>query len=169
MNPDLLRQYEEMHKHPKRFRGGFKPDVLKCICNAVEFHKPLSLLDYGSGKGRQYLEFQQHHAWGGILPVCYDPAYEPFAHRPTYCYDGVICTDVAEHVPEDEVDGFLKDVVGFAIQFVVFDICTRPARKTLPDGRNAHLTVRPADWWLDRIGRARVHNMLDVRVVFHDR
>jgi hypothetical protein len=28
-------------------------------------------------------------------------------------------------------------------------ISTRDANATLPDGRNAHLIVRPAPWWID--------------------
>ena len=34
-----------------------------------------------------------------------------------------------------------------AKKFVFFAISTRAAKKTLPDGRNAHLTVQSPDWW----------------------
>ena len=34
-----------------------------------------------------------------------------------------------------------------ADKFAFFAISTRPAKKTLPDGRNAHLTVQSPDWW----------------------
>jgi len=30
-------------------------------------------------------------------------------------------------------------------------IATRPAAKKLADGRNAHLIVEPASWWLPRL------------------
>jgi len=30
-------------------------------------------------------------------------------------------------------------------------ISTRPASKILADGRNAHLIVKPADWWVEKI------------------
>ena len=40
-----------------------------------------------------------------------------------------------------------------------------PAFKTLPDGRNAHLTVRPIKWWMERLfdrfdvqTMTRIHN-----------
>jgi hypothetical protein len=34
----------------------------------------------------------------------------------------------------------------------VFSICTRPSKTTVA-GEGLHPTVRPLDWWLDRIGR----------------
>ena len=87
----------------------------------------------------------------GILPTLYDPAVDEFSAKPRGKFDGVICTDVAEHVPEDEVDVFLSDVFSHARKFVFITICTRPAKKLLPDGRNCHLTVKPATWWLRTI------------------
>jgi hypothetical protein len=30
-------------------------------------------------------------------------------------------------------------------------IATRPAKKHLPDGRNAHLIVQDSDWWLGQL------------------
>jgi hypothetical protein len=42
----------------------------------------------------------------------------------------------------------LAALAGKALYLV---IATRPANAVLPDGRNAHLLVRSADWWLERL------------------
>lgn len=32
----------------------------------------------------------------------------------------------------------------------LYTVCTVPALKELPDGRNAHLIVQNQDWWIPR-------------------
>jgi len=34
---------------------------------------------------------------------------------------------------------------------VYANIASYPAQKTLPNGENAHCTIRPAEWWLEKI------------------
>jgi hypothetical protein len=39
-------------------------------------------------------------------------------------------------------------------------IANRPARKTLPDGRNAHLIQQGREWWLPRLAqRFTIHQV----------
>jgi hypothetical protein len=40
-----------------------------------------------------------------------------------------------------------------------FLVSTRLANQLLPDGRNAHLTVQPAEWWHDQMRDAGHHIM----------
>jgi len=149
----LIAQYRMMHNAGK-YRGGLNEEIIAHITTMVDAHKPQSLLDYGSGKGRQYLEKKQHELWNGPEPTCYDPAHAPFATRPEGQFDGVICTDVAEHIPPEGVEAFLDDVLQYARKFVFFCIYTGPAIKYLPDGRNVHLTVRKQKWWNQQIFEA---------------
>lgn len=148
----LIAQYKLMHELPNRYRGGLQDDVLAHITNMVEVHRPKNMLDYGSGKGRQYGELAQQAEWGGRpVPVCYDPGVPEHSAMPKGPFDGVICTDVAEHIPEQHIEQFLRIVTNHAKRFVVWCIYTGPAAKALPDGRNAHLTVRPPEWWLEKL------------------
>lgn len=147
----VIAQYRAMHQSQKMFRGSSLKGHVEVMADLVAKHQPQSLLDYGSGKGRQYNELNLHERWGGLKPHCYDPGYEPLAKKPQGVFDGVICTDVAEHIPESGVDAFLADVIGYASKFAFFCIFTEPASKYLPDGRNVHLTVRPQHWWIERI------------------
>lgn len=151
-----IAQYRLMHTElgDKVFRGNSVRAHVAAIARCVRKHEAATLLDYGSGKGRQYEELAIQAQWGGIKPTCYDPGYPPISQKPEGRFDGVICTDVAEHIPESEIDSFLRDVVGYARKFVFFSIFTEPARKFLPDGRNCHLITMPRAWWLDRIQTA---------------
>lgn len=111
-----------------------------------------TLLDYGSGEGKQYTEKHVHRSWGGVCPSCFDPYVDWFSEKPAGLFDGVICTDVLEHVPEEDIPALLADIFSSARLFVFLSICTREAKKTLPDGRNCHLTVKPRAWWMKAIG-----------------
>ena len=149
-NPNLIEQYRSLHNDGK-FKGLSILKHVYEISDLVRETNSLTLLDYGCGRGNQYTDADCHKYWGGILPTLYDPAVPGHSQRPVGRFDGVICTDVAEHIPEEEIEDFLKDVFNYAGKFVFITICTREARKTLPDGRNAHLTVRPREWWKSKI------------------
>ncbi len=85
---------------------------------------------------------------------CYDPGYAPHSARPPGRFDGVISTDVLEHCPEEDLAWILEEIFGYATRFVYLNVACYPARKTLPNGENAHATVRPPDWWRDKVAAA---------------
>lgn len=105
-----------------------------------------TLLDYGCGEGKQYSVEGVHHGWG-VMPHLYEPARPEFALRPDGVFDGVICTDVLEHVPEAEVENVCRELGLYARRFLFVSICNRPAKRILPDGRNCHVTLMPRDRW----------------------
>lgn len=147
----IIDQYKLMHEMGK-YRGGFNETLMTHMKALFKRYKPETLLDYGSGKGHQYDYKAQHLEWHGeVKPACYDPGFEPFAKKPEGTFEGVICTDVAEHIPEPEVDAFLREVINYATKCVFLCIYTKEAVKSLPDGRNAHLTTQHAKWWAKRI------------------
>lgn len=70
--------------------------------------------------------------------------------------DVVTSFDAMEHLLPEDVDPVLAEMrrlgtSGGGGNFI-FGISTRPSRITV-DGQNLHPTVRPLDWWIDRIGR----------------
>ena len=122
------------------------------------------ILDYGSGKAalygrpvaengvRRWASIQEY--WGIETLHCYDPAYAPFSTLPGGRFDGVVCTDVMEHCPEEDLGWIVAEMFSYAGRFVFANIACYPAVKTLPNGENAHCTVRPAGYWRSLFERA---------------
>lgn len=105
--------------------------------------KSTDVLDYGCGKGTLNL----HLPFGVHM---YDPAIPKHSDPPEPA-DIVVCADVMEHVEPEHVDEVLDDLARLTRKRLFLNIATRPAKKTLPDGRNTHLTVQPAAWWIDKL------------------
>lgn len=144
-NIDLYKKMHESGYFPGHSTAKWSP----AIKTLIDKHGAKTLLDFGSGKGMQYDEQKLHEEWGVAKPVLYDPAVPgidklPHPMRP---FDGVICCDVLEHLEGTEIMAAIFEAVIRADKFAFFAISTRPAKKTLPDGRNAHLTVQSQDWW----------------------
>jgi FkbM family methyltransferase len=123
------------------------------------------ILDYGSGKGMQYrpqkIFVDGRHIADGIAEYwdvdevrCYDPGYAPFSDPPRERFDGVVCTDVLEHCPEEDVDWIVEEIFSFASRFVYANVACYPATKRLPSGENAHATIRAPAWWREKFAVA---------------
>ena len=92
----------------------------------------------------------------------YDPAIVGKDQEPEPA-DLVVCTDVLEHIEPDYLDEVLLHLRTKVKKRLFFAISLRPAGKTLADGRNAHLIVESAEWWLDRLSPYfRVFHSLDI-------
>lgn len=148
----LIPAYRELHAAGK-FPGFSVERYVPQIAGLVRHTAAKSILDYGCGEGRQYTDRRWHDAWG-IMPSLYDPAVLGFDVLPLGKFDGVICSDVLEHVPEDELDGVLAELRGYAKLWCFISVCCRPAKpnKNLPGGgQNAHVTIRRPEWWRQRL------------------
>lgn len=98
------------------------------------------ILDYGCGKAL----LQK----GIPFPIQnYDPCMPEYARRPITA-DLVVCTDVLEHIEHDCLKAVLDDITTLTGKLLFLNVACRPAKKTLPDGRNAHLIQETPNWWL---------------------
>lgn len=122
------------------------------------------LLDYGCGRSTLKKTLK---VLNSVLVVNeYDPGIPQYSTPPTGAYDLVVCTDVLEHVEPEFVDAVLARIFGMATRAIYFQIACRPARLKLPDGRNAHLTVEPPEWWKAKLMRlCGVHEFRNCMVV----
>jgi hypothetical protein len=146
---DLISLYREIAARGVQFRG------LSVLQHADEIGQIIAdtgaktLLDYGCGAGCAYMDPHFLHAqWGVDRPFLYDPAFDEHAIKPTGLeFDGVLCSDVLEHVEADRVVTLIGYLFAHSRQFVWASVCTRPAKKLFKDGRNMHVTVRRMSWW----------------------
>jgi len=102
-----------------------------------------SILDYGCGGGML--------AKALPLPIReYDPAIpgKDAAPQPA---DIVVCTDVLEHIEPAFLDAVLDHLQELTLGVAFLTIHCGPASKSLPDGRNAHISQHPMPWWIDQI------------------
>ncbi len=147
------------------FGGGSLLQHISIVKKLARKTDAKSLLDYGSGKGLLYkkmnlklpdgnLILSVKDFWGLETIQLYDPGVEEFAARPDSSFDGVISTDALEHIPEEDIDWVLAECFGFARRFLYMNIASYPAKKILPNGWNAHVTIRPPEWWRERIEAA---------------
>lgn len=170
----LLGLYREMHEQgspstgrppEKVFSGKSLRDHIAPVAEMIRASGAETVLDYGAGKGLFYApcpgeaedsRIRVLKEWGETRVTCYDPGYEPFAAPVEGTFDGVISTDVLEHIPEEDIPWVLDTIFGHARSFVYVVAACYPAKKVLPDGQNAHCTVQPPEWWREQLeGAAR--------------
>lgn len=107
-----------------------------------------SVLDYGCGLGDLGKALE-----GRRRVMGYDPGIPEKAILPKPA-DLVVCADVLEHVEPDRLPNVIDHINRLAAKAAYLVIATRPANAILPDGRNAHLIVEDADWWLAKVASA---------------
>ena len=118
-----------------------------------------SWLDYGCGTGkvakhvRKYLERAAPQRLGDLSIVEYDPGVRGKDAVPYGVYDLVTCIDVLEHIEPSCLKEVIQHLRLLTRKVLFAVISTRIAGKTLPDGRNAHLIVKPAEWWIEHIDK----------------
>ena len=171
---ELLEQYRAMHREgdvrrgtpaEHTFDGKSLPRQASRIKKMIERSGARTILDYGSGKGRQYLPAgimengavrwnSMQEYWGVASIRCYDPGHAPFSALPEGQFDGVVCTDVLEHCPEEDLPWIVGELFGYARLFVFANVACYPAAKTLPNGENAHCTIRPVSFWRELFDKA---------------
>ena len=115
-----------------------------------------SLLDFGCGKAFLYKnkfkigdkEFSNLSDFWNVQDIyLYDPGLEEYSTYPKEKYDGTICTDVVEHIPEADVISFIDELFKLSNKFIFVVIAIRPATKYFDDGNNIHLSLKKQDEW----------------------
>ena len=131
-------QLEQLHEARADF-GRQSPEwagYLRALCRSLDTY---DVLDYGCGKGELALHLP-------FRVKLYDPGMPKFAASPVAA-DILVSTDVLEHIEPDKLTPVLEHMAAMTKRLAFIHIATRSAKKTLPDGRNAHLIVQPPRWW----------------------
>ncbi len=146
---DKIEFYKQLHKQDAEF-GTSSPLYYREVCLAIDFLKPKSVLDYGCGKG--LLLEQLKKKYPEIFFYGYDPGVEGKDTLPVKTADLVINTDVLEHIPENEIEDAVRQISKISSN-VFFGLHHALAGAKLPNGENAHCTVRPTFWYFNLFDR----------------
>lgn len=152
---EYRKQNAELHKSRTDYgaNGHRHAQQLREFANAIGTK---DILDYGCGKGTLSDALHEFDVRN------YDPAF-PELSSPPEPAELVVCGDVLEHIEPQCLDAVLDDLKRVTKRVLFATIATRPAKKFLPDGRNAHLIQESMMWWLPKLDErfiiGSIHNM----------
>ena len=174
---ELVGEYTNLHENgnetvpaDKMFNGisliYYIPDLMDVILNK---EKAKSILDYGCGKGKLYSSTEYNtlnldkkgrrlkdslpNLWQLDYYALYDPGYKEYSKLPKGKYDGVICTDVIEHIDENDCDWILDEIFSYGRKFVYVTIACYKALKTFDNGKNVHVNVQTPEYWKEKLNK----------------
>jgi len=149
ITPEYLEQQRIMHARPRGYGGGGSRWADQVAALAESLGQVDAILDYGCGQNTLAPVLMSK----GFRIRSYDPAVRAFDAEQLRS-DLVVCTDVLEHVEEQCVDAFLEHLAQLCRRRLFVVIGLKPTDKTLPDGRQAHITLRPPHVWRQAIEAA---------------
>jgi len=160
---ELINYYKQMAKNGydrddgsfvKKVYSDAKPhkfaDQIKKI---VDFFNATNALDYGSGGS----DLNKTKLENGVKFIDYIglkkiQSFEPARNKKKKVKsDIVLCFDVLEHIFVNDVPWVINDLFEYATKCIVINVACYNAAALLPNGENAHITVRPPSWWLGQI------------------
>lgn len=106
-----------------------------------------SILDYGCGKGILKNMFGEK-----VIVGEYDPAISSKSGEPEPA-DLLVCIDVMEHIEPECIDNVIAHMASKVLISSFITIALTPAKKTLSDGRNAHISLHSVGWWIEAFAK----------------
>lgn len=122
------------------------------VANLISTEGYMTVLDYGCGKGTLKACLEKASDRPPFLFAEYDPAIEGKDAEPEPA-ELVVCTDVLEHIEPAHLNAVLRHLASKTQRKLFCNVSIQQSTKTLDDGRNAHLIVKPAEWWRDRLAK----------------
>jgi SAM-dependent methyltransferase len=138
-----IAQYRQLHAEKADY-GASSPKYIDETSLFIGWLKPKSVLDYGCGKGGLLKALALR--FPDIQFAGYDPAIPGADTLPRQKFDMAICTDVLEHIPEDALPRVVQEIASLS-ENCFFGLHHALARQILPNGQNAHCTIRPPVWY----------------------
>lgn len=137
-----LRAYrEQLKKDMKKFN---LKTLLDYGCGGSDW----SLKDFnGDGKSaKEYFGLKECYR--------YEPSRDLDERQKVDC---VVNFDVLEHVFVADVPKVIDNIFSYAKKLVIINVACYPAKALLPNGENAHITVRHPIWWKSQVDFAALN------------
>ena len=162
---DLIDSYKKLHKEKEKFKGISLVPLVPIIHGLIIEHNCKTLLDYGCGKAYPYsdkcrsiqLVKPVQEIWNLDSYSLYDPAYSKYDKLPKDKYDIVICTDVLEHIHEEDLDWTIYQMLSYSKDIVFINVSCQKAAKSFKSGKfkgqNVHISIFEDEVWLKKIGK----------------
>ena len=152
---DPVKAYDEIYENDPAY-GSVNPDRDQYIDEFVK-KTPEKILDAGCGQGHNVLRYPERNITGiEFSKVCFDKYLQSFQFINTDIisysktgarYDGVICTDVMEHIPESMINETLIALKRLG-KSILFGIANHSDIKR---GYELHLTQHNMPWWENKL------------------
>ena len=162
---ELIDAYKIIHQEEGKFKGISLTPLVPTLVNITKENNCKTLLDYGCGKAIPYDKDRCNEVGlnNPVQELCniesfdlYDPAYEKYSKLSKKKYDIVVCTDVLEHIAEQDIDYVLTEILSRSKKIVFLNISCHPALKHFKEGKfkgkNVHISVFDPSWWGHKIG-----------------
>lgn len=143
---EYVEQLNKLHERKNSF--GIR-DGIGEIQEWIDKYEPKSFIDYGCGKGGLVNTLNDVYGEGSC--VGYDPGHPDWVEHPSKPAEMLISTDVLEHIEPEHLGAVLDDMNSLFTKVAYLLIATCPAKKSLPDGRNAHLIQEEPEWWKPKL------------------
>src|ERR1039457_1389372 len=146
-NLGLILDYAQIHA--SGIYGASSIKNVRFIRPEIRLLQPGSILDYGCGQSS--LLDRLDLGYPAELHR-YDPAIPAYADKPAVKADLLINIDVLAHIEERDLDEVIAEMRSLCRDALII-VDTAPAKGTLPDGRNLHVTLKSHQWWRQRLER----------------
>lgn len=151
--------YRDMQKHMHAttdYGTAASQHAARVFMAAAQIHRKFgrcSILDYGCGPGALFKSMAMSFPdIAGISMHEYDPCIDGKDGDPEKA-DLVFCGDVLEHVEPECVPSVMQHISDLTTHLAILVVSLDPAKKVLPDGRNAHICLQKPNWWLSHMRR----------------
>ena len=182
---EKINMYKKMHEEgytekngkkvseEKSFNGISTIPYAPIIKKIINKNNLSSLLDYGCGKGEFYEnkftldnnDYPSFRKFWGINIDLYDPCYKK--HNVLIkekTYDIVICIDVLEHIPQEDIDVVLEQISLLSKKYIFLNVGCYEAAALLPNGENAHINIQEPKWWYDKMLKI-INNRKNLKII----
>lgn len=177
---ELIKLYENMARDGYKRTDGieikkafsdFELRKFRYLCKEkISSENIKTILDYGGGGSNweepnfDPLTGESAKKFFNVQEVTtYEPARNLAEKKKSDC---VVCIDVLEHIFIADIPNVIDELFSLTNNLLVINVACYKAAAILPNGENAHITIRPPSWWKGVIDMISIkYNNIEVMLI----